>query len=142
MITELTVGLIGILTANGLGVYDPTTVPAPTDVAIGIQDIPPEPDNVIVLSPRPALDSADVNDSIVAVQVYVRGPADPTVAMARDEAIFNLFQSLNSTVVNGVPLAAMWRQSSTLVGQDANQRNERYSTYYCRVSFQTAHRPD
>lgn len=139
---DLFTGLAGILTDADVAVFNDTLAYGPTDAAITMGDLPQLPAEVVVLTPYPVQDDAKLNDSIIAVQVMLRGTTDPRSVKNRSGAIFDLFQGLEDRDFGSIHLALMWRQSGRLDGKDDLQRWLSVENYYCRVNWPTTYRTE
>lgn len=144
--TALLAGIAGLLNAAGVGVYDEARTWTNADTAWGVAlgpDVPEDPPRAVVLSAyTPAPDDPRSSDSLVAVQIRLRG--DETSASVRDknDEIFALLQGMHDTTVGGVPLVLLWRQSSLPGPADDNRRAQHSSNWYARIAQPSTYRTD
>lgn len=139
---DLFTGLATLLDTAGIGVYNASGVYAADDVAVVLGSIPQDPTDVIALTPYIISDDASLNDSIIAVQVMLRGDTDPRTALNRSAAIFDQFQGLENQDFGSMHLALMWRQTGRLDGRDDSQRWLTSENYYCRCNWPTRYRTE
>lgn len=140
--TDLVLGVAGVLVAAGIGVRNDAGTYAADDVAIIVGDFPQDPAQIIALTPYVVSDDSDLNDSILAVQVMLRGTSDLRSVLDRSAAIFNELERLENQTFGSVNVACMWRQTGHLDGKDDSQRWMRSENYYCRVNWPTRYRTD
>jgi len=140
---NLITGLAQYLAAGGVGVWRPTGVYTAGEVAIVYRAIPQTPDQVITLAAYPiGSTNPGLADHDTAVQVRIRGTADPLVCDALADAVFDLLDSATGLSFGGVRVPQMWRQSYTSLGQDTNNRWERSENYYLQTMRPTVHNTD
>ncbi|MDQ1738104.1 MAG: hypothetical protein QOH56_4355 [Pseudonocardiales bacterium] len=140
--TEFVTGIAELIAGANIGIWTPTGVYTPGQIAITIRATPESPDDLIVLTPYPVFDHPELNDSTIGLQIRTRGGKDPRTVDGRDDAIFDLLEGLRDVTVGGTPVVLISRQSSLPLPQDANQRWERSSNYYAQVAWPTRHRTD
>lgn len=137
---QLLKGLAVLLDSVGIGKYPPDgAVYAASDVGVTFGAFTQDPSEQICLSTYSVQDSVIVNDSVLGVQVQLRGTVDPLSVKNRSGLIFNQFQGLSD---DGLSLVLMWRQSGRLDGRDENLRWMSSENYYARVAWPTVNRPD
>lgn len=115
--------------------YD-RALPAPAGRTPIHLDIAPEtPDDVVVLRDYTVMDSPNLSDSVIGVQVDIRSKDRMKV---RDimTALFNTFHGREAGMLGDVRLVMAVRSSGTWLGQDSNNRLQRTENYYL-----TVHRP-
>lgn len=142
--SDLFTGLANLLVGAGIGSYPPPSngiYPAGT-VGIVLGELPQLPSEAIALTPYVISDDSLLNDSILAVQVMLRGTEDPTSVLDRSAQIFDQFQSLERQQFGGVFVALMWRQTGRLDGKDDSNRWLSAESYYCRVNWPTRYRTE
>jgi hypothetical protein len=138
----LLIGLAESINDEGVGTYS-ATGPLPVDgfgVKIGTR--PETPSKLISLNWYGVTSDAKNNDTVLGVQFWIRGDEDPRTIADTDAAIFNLFQGMHDTTVNGVPVALMWWQSGLPMPPDQNNRLQCTSNYYVRTAWPTTYRLD
>lgn len=140
--TDLFTGLATLLDTAGIGTYAATGIYAADQVGIVLGSLPQSPSEAIALTPYSVSDSADLSDSIIGVQVMLRGTEDPTSVLDRSAAIFDQFQRLERQTFGGLFVAVMWRQTGRLDGKDDSNRWLSAESYYCRVNWPTRYRTD
>lgn len=112
------------------------TKPAPAGRTKIVLDITPEsPDDVVTLRDYTVMDSANLSDSVVGVQVDIRSK-DVTKVRAIMSALFDAFHGRQAGMLGSVRLVMAVRSSGTWLGQDSNNRLQRTENYYL-----TVHRP-
>lgn len=141
-LTDLATGAAQMIEGAGIGVWDPDGVYSADQIGITIQAVPQTPDHIIAITPYSLSDDQALGDSLVALQIRIRGDRDPRTVIDRDDAIFDVLEGIEETWINGVYVVVMWRQSNLPLPQDGNQRWERSSTYYARVAWPTQNRTD
>lgn len=139
--SDLVDGVAQLLADSSIGVYDPSGLYADTDIGITVCVVPDSPSQIITLTPYTVQDDPRLNDSILALQVRLRGTQDPRSVIDRSAAIFNLLHGLEADY-GDLHVALMWRQASGPMGQDDNQRWLWSDSFYCRVNWPTLHRVD
>ncbi|SDJ07898.1 hypothetical protein SAMN05444157_1624 [Frankineae bacterium MT45] len=140
----LTKGVAGLIHEAGIGVYDPARrwLDSDTEFAVMMNKVPTSPPLVIALTPYHVQDSLRTTDSILGLQVRIRGNKNPATVLDADDAIFNLIHGMHDTVINGVPVALIWRDSWVPAQPDKNERWELASNYYIRTDVPTTYRDD
>lgn len=104
--------------------------------------VPQAPSKVIVLTAYTISDDATENDSIIGVQIRLRGDEDIATVQDRSDLIFGVLQGLHDETLNGVPIVLIERKSSAPLGQDENDRWQESCNYYVRVAWPTTYRTD
>lgn len=121
------------------GAYDPEASPWP----IVMGPLPPAPDLVIGLTPYPVDDDpGEVNDSILGVQVRLRGDRDPRTVDDQADAVFDRLHAARMLTLNGIRVALITHASGTDLGPDSNGRHQRTANYYLQATRPSTHRPD
>ncbi|WAL94000.1 minor capsid protein [Streptomyces sp. Je 1-369] len=131
-------GLAELLAAEGLGVYRPAGVYAPDEIAIFLHRMPEAPDKAFAITPYPVEDTGltDVTDGL---QIRMRAGPDPREVLDMADAVRDLLHMREGTVVGGVRLSLIWRQSQAPMGQDEHGREELTSNYYARSTRPSPH---
>ena len=135
-------GIAQLIAAEDIAEWDSTGNYTADQVGTVIAVMPTEPDGIVSLTPYPISDTLFTDDSVIALRVHLRGSADPRPVLQRNDQIFDLLQGLRGVEVGGAYVVVMWRQSSLLPVQDANQRWEISTVFYARVNWPSQHRPD
>lgn len=133
---DVVAGLAQHLAAAGVGTYSPAGAYTSAQVGIFMDVVPAAPDRVVTVTPYGAADDPTLSDSVLMVQVRVRGTKDPRTAYDLDDAVFAAMQNLPRSILNGVTVVGAWRTSAGYLGPDGNGRHERTSNYRL-----TVHRP-
>ncbi|GAB3459232.1 minor capsid protein [Actinophytocola sediminis] len=134
---DLAHGLALLLAAAGVGVYRPGGVYQDDETGIVIGFVPAAPPRVVVLSCYALADDVDQADSLIGLQVRVRGAGpDPRDALALLDAVFEELHGATHLTLAGVVVHLVERTVSAPMGRDANGRYEHADTYRL-----TAHRP-
>lgn len=124
-------GLANLLAGAGLGVYNPAGELANTDTGIMLNGLAPSPDKQYVLSLYgPGGDYVNLPIDRVAIQVRVRGDADPRTEMDMRDSMHALLQGRRRAVLGSVTLLQLSRTSLYPPTQDAAGRWESTSNYY------------
>lgn len=138
---DLAHGLAEYLAAAGIGAYRPTGVYRDDEVGIVIGAVPASPPRLVVLTPYPLVDDVDQADSVVGLQVRVRGATpDPREALALADAVFDVLHGATHLSVGGVEVHLVQRAASAPMGQDHNRRYEHADTYRLTAHRPTSHR--
>jgi hypothetical protein len=141
----LLVGIATELNDAGIGVYDPdrTWTSSDTEWAVVVGNrIPQDPSKVILLGAYDIRDDPKLNDSTKGVQFRLRGDDDQQTVLDKSGDIFNLFQGLHDTTLNGVPVVLMTRQSGLPLGPDEQDRIEYSTNWWVQISDPTLYRLD
>lgn len=105
-----------------------------------VLDITPEsPDDVVTLRDYTVMDSPNLSDSVLGVQVDIRS-ADRAKVRAIMDALFNTFHGRQAGMLGDVRLVMAVRSSGTWLGQDSNNRLQRTENYYLTVHRPSANR--
>lgn len=136
--SSIITGLAELLGSAGLGVYRPDGVYADGETGIFLHRMPEGPDRAYALTPYPVEDTGltDVTDGI---QIRMRAGPDPTEVLDMADAVRDLLHMRENTLVDGVRLSLIWRQSQAPMGQDPHGREELTSNYYARSVRPGAH---
>jgi minor capsid protein len=130
-------GLAEYLAAAGIGLYRPTGIYRAEEIGIVIGAIPAAPPQVVALTPYPLTDDVDQADSVLGIQVRVRGAGpDPREVLDLIDAVFDVLHGATHLDLAGALVHLAQRTASTPMGQDTNHRYEHADTYQL-----TAHRP-
>jgi hypothetical protein len=135
-------GVAQYLENSDVGVFHSSGVAyTANQVGIFFDAVPASPDRVIVLTGYAATDDPTQPETVLSLQVRVRGPRqDPRIAYELDDAAFDALQNLPRSHIGGTTVAGIWRASSAYMGVDANGRHERVSNYTIRLHRPTLHR--
>jgi hypothetical protein len=129
---ELAHGLAAHLAAAGIATYRPTGVYADDETGLMLGVVPAAPARVVVLSCYALADDIDQADSLIGLQVRVRGgSSDPRDALALLDAVFDELHSATHLTLAGTVVHLVERTASAPMG-----RYEHADTYRL-----TAHRP-
>ncbi|MFD9444945.1 minor capsid protein [Streptomyces sp. NPDC060001] len=136
--SSIVTGLAGLLAGAGLGVYRPDGVYADNEVGIFLHRMPESPDKAYAITPYPVEDTGltDVTDGL---QIRMRAGPDPTEVLDMADAVRDLLHMRENTLVGGVRLSLIWRDSQAPMGQDPHGREELTSNYYARSCRPGAH---
>jgi hypothetical protein len=140
--SDFAAGLAQILDDESIATWDASGAYTSTQVGVTLNVIPEAPDQIVAITVYDVTDHAELNDSTLGVQIRLRGTRDPRSVLDRDDAIFNVFEGMRETTINGVALVIMARQSSLPLGRDKNDRHEHSSTYYAQIAHPTRYRTD
>jgi hypothetical protein len=141
--SKLLVGVAEYLAAGNVGTWRPTGAYAAGETAIVIRAIPDQPDRLITLAPYPiGTGLKGMQDHQTAIQIRVRGTADPRVCDDLADEVFDRLDSSGRRTLNDIAVVDMWRQSYTSLGRDQASRWERSENYYIDAMRATAHRTD
>jgi minor capsid protein len=129
--SSIITGLAELLASAGLGVYRPDGVYEDSETGIYLHRLPESPDKAYALTPYPVEDTGltDVTDGI---QIRMRAGPDPTEVLDMADAVRDLLHMRENTLVDGVRLSLIWRDSQAPMGQDPHGREELTSNYYAR----------
>lgn len=136
---DLLVGLAQMLDDHGAGTWRPTGAYQPGDLTpIVYGSVPASPDRVITLRAYDVDHDPTLSDSVQGLQVRTRSPRADPLAMDDDaDAVFDVLHGLDHVELStGVLIVLGERRSSTPMGRDKNEREERSDNYYL-----TVHRP-
>lgn len=136
--SDLMGGLAQLLADNNLGVYRTSPPYGATDVGIVFESMPDAPDFALCLTEYPVDDDV-TTDAITAVQIRMRAGADPVALMDLRDGVRDLLHNRRGYSLGSVRVAVSWRQSETLLGQDAHGRNERTSNFYFQTTRPSPH---
>lgn len=131
--SDLLTGLAQLLDDAGVGTYSPVAA-STVEPAITVINLPPAPERVICLTDYPVSDDPSLADVIVGVQVRIRGTRDPLVASNIRDDVYDQLHGLAGVIINGVPVAHIYRQSTIPLGPDGLGRYERTENYYVHAS--------
>lgn len=136
--SSIVTGLAELLASAGLGVYRPDGVYEADETGIFLHRLPESPDRAYAITPYPVEDTGltDVTDG---VQIRMRAGPDPIEVLDMADAVRDLLHMREDTVVGGVRLSLIWRQSQAPMGQDQHGREELTSNFYARSNRPSAH---
>jgi hypothetical protein len=136
--SSIVTGLAEFLAAEGLGVFRPDGVYADGETAIYLHRMPESPDKAYAITPYPVEDTGltDVTDGL---QIRMRAGPDPSEVLDMADAVRDLLHMRENTLVGGVRLSLIWRDSQAPMGQDPHGREELTSNYYARSNRPSAH---
>jgi len=128
-----------LLAGAGAGVWKPTGVYLDSEVGI-ILGVPTQapPSQIALAAYNPSDDSA-LSDSVVQVQVRMRG-ADMGKVDDLADVVFDALQGLRGTTVGTGRLVYARRHSALPLGVDGNGRFERTDNYTLTVHRPSTHR--
>jgi hypothetical protein len=139
--TDLMTGVAQRLHAAGVGVWKPTGAYLDTEVGIVLGVPSQQPPSLIALAVYRVADDPALSDSVVGLQVRVRGSdEDPRKADDLADGVFDALQGLHGADVNGVRLVYSRRTSMLPLGVDGNGRQERTDNYDLTVHRPSTHR--
>ncbi|MDP9799346.1 hypothetical protein J2S43_007858 [Catenuloplanes nepalensis] len=140
---RLLTGLAEHLAAAGIGAWRPDGSPyRAAETAIVYRSIPPAPDRLITLAPYPVTGQPGLADVVQAVQIRLRGTADPRACDDLADAIYNLLDGASGLRWGGIAVVQVYRQSHTSLGQDGTGRWERSENYYVAAMRPTSNNTD
>lgn len=117
----------------------PTGSYGTAQVGIYMATVPSKPDKVIVLSPRQLAADPTLTDATYALQVRLRGTADPRVVWSlRDAVKAVILGRWPTTLPNGLEVRSVEYNGGTTLGQDASQRIEWSENFIHHVGDQRA----
>ncbi len=125
-------GLASLIQQAGIGVYKPTGVYLPNEVAVTMAITPDKPDKNITVTTYPVEDT-DLTTVITGVQFKLRAGRDPRVVEAAADSLYDLFHNKRHYRLGPIHVELSWRQSATWLGQDSDQRIERVENFYFRA---------
>lgn len=125
-------GIAKMFQAFAIGVYRPSGVYLPDEVAITMAVTPAKPDKNITITTYPVEDT-DLTTVITGLQCRIRSGRDPRVAEATADAIYDLLHNKRHYMLGPIHVELSWRQSATWLGQDSDQRMERVENFYFRA---------
>ena len=134
--SDLLEGVAQRLADNGAGVYLPTGAYGPGDVAIVFRVLPQDPDRAIALSTYDFGHDLTQPDSLIGLQLRIRGTTDPLSDGEIDDVCFDVLHGLWAVDLGGVIAVSAWRQSGASLGPDESGRFVRTSNYHLQM-----HRP-
>lgn len=140
--SQFLAGLAQYLHDNGIGVYRPTGAYTAGEIAITLQDIPPEPDRLITVSAYPVPSPAGMQDVTVGVQFRLRGTTDPFVCQDIYDAIYELLDGAANITLGDIKVSDVSWRSHAPLGKDANLRWEASTNFYFAAMRRTPNRTD
>ncbi|MFI1677064.1 minor capsid protein [Streptomyces sp. NPDC020607] len=129
--TALLEGVAALIAEAGLAVYQPNGAYGDGETGIFLHRMPEAPDRAYAITPYPVEDTGltDVTDGL---QIRMRAGPDPREVLDMADAVRDLLHMRENTIVGGVRLSLIWRQSQAPMGQDEHGREELTSNYYAR----------
>lgn len=141
--SRLLTGLAEHLAAAGVGTWRATGAYTAGETGIVIRAIPQAPDRIITLAAYPIGSARQgLADHDAAVQIRVRGTADPRVCDDLADTVYELLDGARRLTLGGIPIVLVWRQSYTSLGQDTAGRWERSENYYLQAMRPTSNNTD
>lgn len=138
---DLLAGLATRWHDEAIAVYRPTGVYGAAETAIVFGVPGQNPPAQIALAVYNNTDDATLSDSVVLLQVRVRGAdADPVGADDLADAVFDDLQGFIGNLPNGIRIVFAKRNSTFPLGIDGNGRQERTDNYELTVHRPSAHR--
>ncbi len=139
--TDILVGLAERLDTAGIGTYEASAAydPAATAPAITLQGLPDRPDKAIALS---YFSSGGTGGVTAAVEIAIRGDADPASPDGTADAIWTLLDNAADFLLGAVHVALMYQQTSAPLGLDAAGRWVRSDTYFLIADRISVNWPD
>lgn len=127
-------GIAQLLDDNDVGRWSPDTANAAGDIAIVLSHMPHDPDQVISLTDYAVQSSALMSDTILGVQIRLRGDTNPGTVIDRRDAVFDVLHGLTHFQLgagdDAVLVTQLLWQSAAALGPDDNGRHERSENYY------------
>lgn len=137
---DLLTGIGELLGAAGVGKWNGPF--AATDTAIVIDSLGATPDKGIALTLYDVEHTA-LTDSVMGLQCRVRGtPNNRTAAKDILDDVFDTLHDLKNTVIGGVPVVRIWKQSGANLGPDSSNRSEHTANFYIQLTRTGTHRTD
>lgn len=142
--SDLLDGLAAHLDGAGLGVWRPTGVYQPDDIAIVVGTTPPVPDRVICLAAYGLTRPGGLATVRVMVQIRVRGPVgDSRSADAVGDPVCEALDDVRDLVLGGIPVSQILHASGpAAISVDANSRPERTDNHQITAERPTPLYPD
>lgn len=138
---DLLAGLATRWHDEAIAVYRPTSAYSADETAIVFGVPGQNPPRQIALAVYNNTDDAALSDSVVLLQVRVRGAdADPFGADDLADAVFDDLQGFIGNLPNGIRVVYAKRNSTFPLGIDGNGRQERTDNYELTVHRPSAHR--
>jgi hypothetical protein len=139
--TDILVGLAERIDTAGIGTYEATAAydPAATVPVITLQGLPDLPNKAIALA---YFSNGGTGGVTAAVEITVRGDADPTSPDQIADAVWTLLDNAADFLLGGVHVALMYRQTSAPLGLDAAGRWSRGETYFLIADRPSVNWPD
>jgi len=136
--SDLLTGIAELLDEYGAGNWSPNAVPT-AEPAIVLGRIPQSPERIISLAAYGVATDPKLTDSIVGVQVRVRGSTAPMAASDIADDVFDALHGQTDVELGAGTAHALWTvaiawQSSADLGPDSNGRYERSDNYYVTVN--------
>lgn len=131
-----------ILAPGGVGVWRADGAYADGEQGIVVGTVPQSPDAVICLIPYPLTDDPTLSDSVLGLQVRVRGATtDPRPVLDTLDAVFDLLQGHRPVDLAGTArLLIAERQTGTPLGEDSHGRFEAADSYQLTLHRPSLHR--
>ena len=140
---QLLTGLAEHLDTHGVARWRPTTAYLASETAIVLGGLTPAPDRQIALTPYLEHDHASIDDSLVAVQMRLRGtPGSLTSCTDLADAVFDLLHGATNLLLGGITVTQVLRKSTAPLGVDENDRHEWSENYHLTLARPGEHRTD
>ena len=136
--TDLLTGLAELIADAGLARFDPDGQYGDDETGVIFTVLPDQPERVIVLTAYPVEDT-DLTDAVTGIQARMRCGRDPRDVETLADELFALLHNRRGTVLRGVRVALIWRQSQAQMGQDTHGRQEITANYYARTTRPAPH---
>ncbi len=139
--TDILTGLAQRIETAGIGNYEPSATynPAATVPVITLQQLPDLPVSAIALA---YFSNGGTGGVTAAVEITMRGDADPTSPDVIADAIWTLLDNAANLMLGAVHVALMYRQVSAPLGRDAAGRWSRSDTYFLIADRPSVNWPD
>ncbi len=139
--TDILTGLAGRIDTAGIGTYEASAAysPTATDPVITLQGLPDLPDKAIALA---YFSSGGTGGVTAAVEITIRGDADPTSPDEIADAIWTELDNAAGFDLGSAHVALMWRQTSAPLGVDSAGRWSRGETYFLIADRVSVNWPD
>ena len=135
-------GIASMLAAGGVGVWRADGAYADDEQGIVVGTVPQSPASVVCLIPYPLTDDPTLSDSVLGLQVRVRGAtADPRPVLDSLDAVFDLLQGHQPVDLSDTArLLIAERTTGTPLGEDSNGRFEAADSYQLTLHRPSLHR--
>ena len=126
--------------AEGLGDWSSTGSFAANATGITDSRVPDTPDRLVVITPYLPVDDVTQAETGWLVQFRTRGTKDIRTSVDAQDALFDLFHNMPSTVIGGVTVVGCWRRSYAYLGADSSGRHSHTGNYEFRLHRPSTHR--
>lgn len=141
--TDVVNALAADLATQGLGTWRPTGGYTAGDVRpIFIGTMPATPDRVIVITPYTVTEDAAGSTKVQGFQIRARGTGDLRDVTDTTDDLRDALHARRDVQLGPATFALLWRQSTTVMGRDANSRWETSSNFYGHTAQASAHTED